>query len=119
MLPAPNDASPSSRTCHHNGSQNDDFGSCCIGCTLTSVMPAARNCFTAQSTVAALDGKPETRPQSWPSPISFAERLAREGGALVSPGDFYGAGGASHVRVAVVQPDERIELVATRLGLGR
>jgi succinyldiaminopimelate transaminase len=49
----------------------------------------------------------------------FAERLAADGGALVSPGDFYGAGGAAFVRVAVVQPDDRIELVATRLGLGR
>ena len=48
---------------------------------------------------------------------AFAERLAREGGALVSPGDFYGAGGANNVRVAVVQPDERIELVAKRLGV--
>ena len=47
----------------------------------------------------------------------FAERLAREGGALVSPGDFYGAGGAHNVRAAVVQPDDRIELVATRLGV--
>ena len=46
----------------------------------------------------------------------FAERLAREGGALVSPGDFYGAGGANNVRAAVVQPDDRIELVARRLG---
>jgi succinyldiaminopimelate transaminase len=47
----------------------------------------------------------------------FAERLAREGGALVSPGDFYGAGGAQNVRAAVVQPDDRIELVAERLGV--
>lgn len=46
---------------------------------------------------------------------AFAERLARDGGALVSPGDFYGAGGANNVRVAVVQPDERIELLAKRL----
>ena len=49
----------------------------------------------------------------------FAERLAREGGALVSPGDLYGAGGSRHVRVAAVQPDERIELVAQRLGARR
>ncbi len=48
---------------------------------------------------------------------AFAERLATEGGALVSPGDFYGEGGAQTVRVAVVQPDDRIELVATRLGV--
>ncbi len=47
----------------------------------------------------------------------FAERLARVGGALVSPGDFYGAGGAHNVRAAVVQPDDRIELVARRLGV--
>ncbi|MEN9504993.1 MAG: LL-diaminopimelate aminotransferase [Actinomycetota bacterium] len=47
---------------------------------------------------------------------AFAERLAREGGALVSPGDFYGAGGANNVRVAVVQPDERLDLMAQRLG---
>jgi succinyldiaminopimelate transaminase len=50
---------------------------------------------------------------------AFAERLAEVGGALVSPGDFYGAGGAAHVRVAVVQPDDRIELVARRLGSRR
>ena len=47
----------------------------------------------------------------------FAERLARDGGALVSPGDFYGAGGANNVRVAVVQPDAKIEMLAERLGV--
>ena len=47
----------------------------------------------------------------------FTERLAREGGALVSPGDFYGAGGSRHVRVAVVQPDSKLSLVASRLGV--
>lgn len=48
---------------------------------------------------------------------AFAERLARDGGALVSPGDFYGAGGANNVRIAVVQPDEQIEMLASRLGV--
>jgi succinyldiaminopimelate transaminase len=47
----------------------------------------------------------------------FADRLATEAGALVSPGDFYGPSAAGHVRVAMVQPDDRIELVATRLGV--
>lgn len=47
----------------------------------------------------------------------FAERFAREGGALVSPGDFYGAGGAQNVRAAVVQPDDKIEAIARRLGV--
>jgi len=48
---------------------------------------------------------------------AFAERLAIEGGALVSPGDFYGAGGANNVRVAVVQTEDHIERVAKRLGV--
>ncbi len=46
----------------------------------------------------------------------FTERLAREGGTLVSPGDFYGTAGSRHVRVAVVQPDSRLRLLAERLG---
>jgi succinyldiaminopimelate transaminase len=48
---------------------------------------------------------------------SFAERLAVEAGALVSPGDLYGEPASPHVRVAMVQPLERLELVARRLGL--
>jgi aspartate/methionine/tyrosine aminotransferase len=51
---------------------------------------------------------------AWP----FTERLAAEGGALVSPGEFYGSAGAAHVRVAMVQPMERLQLVARRLGVG-
>ncbi|MCU1346088.1 MAG: dapL, partial [Acidimicrobiia bacterium] len=47
----------------------------------------------------------------------LTERLAAEGGALVSPGEFYGEAGANFVRIAVVQPTERIELVARRLGV--
>jgi succinyldiaminopimelate transaminase len=48
---------------------------------------------------------------------SFTERLAAEGGAVVSPGEFYGDAARDHVRVAAVQPDDRIELVARRLGV--
>ena len=55
--------------------------------------------------VAAPDG------DAW----AFAERLAKDAGALVSPGDFYGPLAAGHVRIAAVQPDDRIELVAARL----
>ena len=47
---------------------------------------------------------------------AYAERLAREAGALVSPGDFYGTAGAQFVRAAVVQPDEKLTLIAERLG---
>jgi succinyldiaminopimelate transaminase len=41
--------------------------------------------------------------------------LAARGGVLVAPGELYGPAGAGHVRVAVVQPDDRLELVADRL----
>ena len=48
---------------------------------------------------------------------ALVDHLATKGGALVSPGEFYGAAGASHIRVAVVQPDHRLRLVAERLGV--
>jgi succinyldiaminopimelate transaminase len=54
-------------------------------------------------------------PARWADGWSMAEDLARRAGLLVSPGDLYGAGGAGHVRVAVVQPMDRLELVAERL----
>ena len=46
---------------------------------------------------------------------AFVRRLASEAGVLASPGEFYGAAGADHVRFALVQPLERIEIVAQRL----
>jgi succinyldiaminopimelate transaminase len=46
---------------------------------------------------------------------TLAEALARRAGLLVSPGDLYGPDGAAHVRIAVVQPTERLALVAERL----
>ena len=48
---------------------------------------------------------------------AMVDHLASKGGALVSPGEFYGDAGAAHVRVAVVQPDDRLRLVAERLGV--
>ncbi|HLI55112.1 MAG TPA: pyridoxal phosphate-dependent aminotransferase [Acidimicrobiales bacterium] len=57
---------------------------------------------------AAVPGGDEWAWTSW-----FAEK----GGALVSPGSFYGPAGAGHVRVAVVVGVERIDLVASRLGV--
>jgi aspartate/methionine/tyrosine aminotransferase len=48
----------------------------------------------------------------------FAERLAVEGGCLVSPGEFYGKAGRDHVRVAVVTSIDRIDLLAARLSGG-
>lgn len=46
-----------------------------------------------------------------------ARVLAERAGIVVSPGEFYGPAGADHFRVAAVQPDDRIELAASRLGL--
>lgn len=46
----------------------------------------------------------------WDSAAWLAER-----GILVAPGDFYGPGGAQHVRVAVTATDERIATAAARL----
>ncbi len=53
--------------------------------------------------------------ERWPDAWSMAEDLALRAGLLVSPGDLYGPDGAGFVRVAVVQPMDRLELVAERL----
>jgi succinyldiaminopimelate transaminase len=55
----------------------------------------------------------------WSDAWVMAEALAADGGLLVSPGDLYGEGGAGHVRVAVVQPMERLALVGERLAMVR
>ncbi len=48
---------------------------------------------------------------------SAARDLATRIGVVVSPGEFYGERSAGFLRVAAVQPDERIELAATRAGI--
>ncbi|MGH9128508.1 MAG: aminotransferase class I/II-fold pyridoxal phosphate-dependent enzyme [Acidimicrobiales bacterium] len=48
---------------------------------------------------------------------SWVEDLAQRGGVLVSPGDLYGPAGADHLRMAMVAPMDRLELVALRLGV--
>ena len=45
----------------------------------------------------------------------LAEALALGAGVMVSPGDLYGPGGSGFVRVAMVQPIDRLQLVARRL----
>ena len=45
----------------------------------------------------------------------IAAALARAAGLLVSPGEIYGEDALRFVRVAVVQPDERLELACRRL----
>ncbi len=51
----------------------------------------------------------------WADAWAMAESLATDGGLLVSPGDLYGDAGGGHVRVALVQPMERLALVGERL----
>lgn len=48
---------------------------------------------------------------------ALTERMAREAGALISPGEFYGEAGKGYVRVAMVQPDDKLRLVAERVGV--
>ena len=49
---------------------------------------------------------------AWAAAADLAERA----GIVVSPGEFYGPDAAGWFRVAAVQPDERIELAASRAG---
>ena len=55
--------------------------------------------------VAAPDG------DAW----GLTKLLAARAGVIVSPGEFYGESGAGHVRVAVVQPTELLQLAVDRL----
>jgi aspartate/methionine/tyrosine aminotransferase len=44
-----------------------------------------------------------------------ARDIAARVGVVISPGDFYGSSSADFFRVAAVQPDDRIELAASRV----
>lgn len=46
---------------------------------------------------------------------TLAQELATDAGVVASPGELYGESSHEYVRIAVVQPDERIELAAARL----
>lgn len=48
---------------------------------------------------------------------AFTERLAIEGGCLVTPGEFFGPSSQDYIRLAVVAPDTSLDLVAHRLGV--
>lgn len=45
----------------------------------------------------------------------LAAQLAKASGLVVSPGDLYGPAGAQNVRIAMVQPDDRLDVVIERL----
>ena len=60
---------------------------------------------------AVAQGASEDRDGAW----VLTDALAEVAGMLVSPGEFYGEAGAGHVRIAMVQPDDRLELVGRRL----
>jgi len=49
----------------------------------------------------------------------FARRLAEVAGVIASPGEFYGDAAPGFVRLAMVQPDDRIELAAERISSAR
>jgi aspartate/methionine/tyrosine aminotransferase len=88
-----------------------------------------RLCFLAEAlTAAGIEAKPPPgafylwvkapdRFAAGPTNPGFelGRYLAERGGAIVSPGEAYGPGGVGFVRLAVVQPMERLALVADRL----
>ena len=93
--------------------------------------PAARATASASSTSAGVlgaygcpvDASPRAastcgcrcRRSAGPTRGRWPRRSPPTAGLLVSPGDLYGDGGAGHVRVALVQPMERLALVGERL----
>jgi aspartate/methionine/tyrosine aminotransferase len=79
---------------------------------LDATVPAGTFYLWVPAPSWALDqGAAEGRHGAW----VLTDALAEAAGMLVSPGEFYGEAGAGHVRIAVVQPDDRIDLVARRL----
>jgi aspartate/methionine/tyrosine aminotransferase len=58
-------------------------------------------------------GAPGDESAGW----ALTRALSTSAGALVSPGEFYAPATTGYVRIAAVQPDERLELVAQRLGV--
>jgi succinyldiaminopimelate transaminase len=54
-------------------------------------------------------------PSQFDDAFAAAAFLAEISGLVVSPGEFYGPSASRYLRVAVVQPDDRIALAATRL----
>ncbi len=54
---------------------------------------------------------PDGESDSW----SLAARLAEQAGLIVSPGDLYGEAGKQFIRIALVVPDEELDLVCDRL----
>ena len=46
---------------------------------------------------------------------AFVNTLAEKAGLIVSPGEFYGSTATDHVRMAAVQPDERLQLALDRV----
>ena len=104
----PRRSSPSTttRTSTRSASATGAASSCCGRCCArrrASTSPSPGGGFYLW--VPAPAATPGPSPSVWPT----------EGGALVSPGEFYGEAGAGHVRVAVVQPDDRLALVGERL----
>ena len=76
-----------------------------------ALLPAVQGAgFTVENSEAGLylwatRGEPCRDSVAW-----FAER-----GILVAPGEFYGPGGAEHVRIALTATDERIDAAVSRL----
>jgi aspartate/methionine/tyrosine aminotransferase len=69
------------------------------------------NGFTIDESAAGLYLWATRDEPCWDTVAWLADR-----GVLVAPGEFYGAAGSRHVRVALTATDERIAQLADRLG---
>ena len=49
--------------------------------------------------------------------MALVRRLASHLGVLTSPGTTFGSGGAGHVRIAAVVPDDQMAVLRARAGL--
>jgi len=82
-------------------------------CGLESPMPGGAFYLWASAGDAGADVAGSVADES--AGFALGRALAREGGVVVSPGEAYGPAGRPFVRLAVVQPLERLRLVAGRL----
>ncbi len=54
-------------------------------------------------------------PEVWEDSIAFCDKLLRESGVSVTPGEVYGPSGAGYIRISLVTPIEKLSEAMTRM----
>ncbi len=54
-------------------------------------------------------------PEVWENSIAFCDKLLRESGVSVTPGEVYGPSGAGYIRISLVTPIEKLSEAMTRM----